>query len=182
MILKAVERGVSEQRLAKALNVNVAEIRLKKRLLVGICPEAVEILKDRHVPIAVFAVLRKMAALRQIEVAEVMVALNKYTLPYAKSLLAATPQAQLADAGQRKVVKGLTEEQMALMERESVNLEREFRMAEQSYGADHLDFVLAKGYLGKLLGNAKVVRYLAQHHQEFLTEFQRIAELESTAA
>jgi hypothetical protein len=77
-------------------------------------------------------------------------------------------------------VKGLTEDQMALMERESANLERELKMAEQSYGADHLDLVLAKGYLGKLLGNARVVRYLAQHHHEFLAEFQRIAELETT--
>ena len=55
---------------------------------------------------------------------------------------------------------------MALMERESASLEREFKMAEQSYGTDHLDLVLAKGYLGKILGNARVVRYLAQHHQE----------------
>ena len=42
--------------------------------------------------------------------------------------------------------------------------------------------VLAKGYLAKLLGNARVVRYLAQHHQEFLSEFQKIAEMERTAA
>jgi hypothetical protein len=28
-----------------------------------------------------------------------MAAMNKYTLPYAKSLLAATPQAQLAGSG-----------------------------------------------------------------------------------
>ena len=71
---------------------------------------------------------------------------------------------------------------MALMERESVNLERQFKMAEQSYGPDHLDLVLAKGYLGKLLANARVVRYLAQHHQELLSEFQKIAETESIAA
>ena len=68
------------------------------------------------------------------------------------------------------------------MERESGNLEREFKMAEQSYGTDHLDLVLAKGYLAKLLGNARIVRYLAQHHRELLSEFQKIAELESTAA
>jgi hypothetical protein len=40
----------------------------------------------------------------------------------------------------------------------------------------------AKGYLAKLLGNARVVRYLAQHHQELLSEFQKIAELEGAAA
>jgi hypothetical protein len=41
---------------------------------------------------------------------------------------------------------------------------------------------LAKGYLGKLLGNAKVVRYLAQHHQEFLFEFQKIVDVKDAAA
>lgn len=182
MILKAVERGVPEERIARALNVNVAAIRQKRRLLIGICPEATEILKDKHVPISTFTELRKMAPLRQIEAAELMVAMNKYTTTYAKSLYAATPHSQLAEAHKRKAVNGLTDDQMGLMERESANLDREFKMAEQSYGTHHLDLVLAKGYLAKLLGNARVVRYLAQNHQEFLAEFQRIAELESTAA
>jgi hypothetical protein len=92
-----------------------------------------------------------------------MAAMNKYTISYARSLLAATPQSQLAESRKPKKIKSLTAEQMALMERESASLEREFKMAEQSYGTDHLDLVLAKGYLGKLLGNARVVRYLAQH-------------------
>ena len=68
------------------------------------------------------------------------------------------------------------------MERESANLEREFKIAEQSYGADHLDLVLAKGYLATLIRNARVVRYLAQHHREILAQFQKIAELETAAA
>ena len=79
-------------------------------------------------------------------------------------------------------MKGLSDEQVALMERESVNLEREFKIAEQSYGTDHLDLVLANGYLGKLLGNARVVRYLAQHHHDILAEFQKLAEIETVAA
>jgi len=52
------------------------------------------------------------------------------------------------------------------MERESANLDREFRIAEQSYGTDHLD----------------LVRYLAQHHQEILGEFQKLAAVEAAAA
>jgi len=182
MILKAVERGLSEERIARALNVNVAEIRRKRRLLEGICPEAAGILKDKHVPINTFTELRKLAPLRQMEAAELMVAMNKYTINYAKSLVAATPQDQLAEAHKKKIVKGMSEQQVALMERETANLDREFKLAEQSYGVDHLDLVLAKGYLAKLLGNARVVRYLAQNHAEILAEFQKIAELESTAA
>jgi RepB plasmid partitioning protein len=141
-----------------------------------------EVLKDKHIAMQTFSELKKMAPMRQIEAAELMVAINKYTISYAKSLLAATPQDQLVETGKSKRVKGLSEEQIALMERESLSLEREFRVAEKSYGTDHLDLVLANGYLGKLLGNARVVRYLAQHHNEILTEFQKLAEMESAAA
>jgi hypothetical protein len=123
-----------------------------------------------------------MVPLRQIEAAELMVAMNKYTVNYAKSLVVATPQAQLVESSKPKRVNGLSEEQIALMERESLSLEREFRISEKSYGTDHLDLVLANGYLGKLLGNARVVRYLAQHHSEILTEFQKLTEMESAAA
>ena len=182
MILKAVERGVSEERIAKALNVDVQTIRKKRQLLEGICPEVAELLKDKHIAIHTFTELKKMLPLRQIEAAELMVAMNKYTTSYAKSLLAATSEDQLVESSKPKQVKGLTDEQVALMERESVNLEREFRIAEKSYGTDHLDLVLSNGYLGKLLGNARVVRYLAQHHNDLLTEFQKLAEIESATA
>jgi len=182
MILNAVERGVSEERIAKALNVNVQSIKRKRRLLDGICSESADLLKDKHLSIAAIWQLKKLAPLRQIEAAELMVAMNKFTASYAKSLVAATPEEQLTDQHRPKAVKGLTTDQIALMERESANLEREFKVIEHSYGGDHLDLVLAKGYLAKLLGNARVVRYLAQHQQEILSEFQKIAELETTMA
>jgi hypothetical protein len=179
MLLKALERGVSEERLAKALNVNVAHIKRKRHLLDGICSEVAELLKDKHVSINTFWQLKKLTPLRQIEAAELMVAMNKYTIGYAKSLIAATPRSQLIDSHRPKRVRGLSSEQLTLMERESANLEREFKVAEQSYGTNHLDLVLAKGYLAKLLGNMRVLRYLGQNHQEILTEFQRITEMEA---
>ena len=49
MILKAIERGVSEDRIAAVLDVDVARIRIKRDLLNGIAPEATELLKDKHV-------------------------------------------------------------------------------------------------------------------------------------
>jgi ParB-like chromosome segregation protein Spo0J len=182
MIVKAVQRGVPEERIAKALNVDVQSIVRKRKLLDGICPEVAELLKDKHIAITTFTELRKLVPLRQIEAAELMVAMNKFTINYAKSLVAATPQEQLVDTDKPKKVRGLSEEQIALMERESVSLQREFRIAEKSYGADHLDLVLSNGYVGKLLGNARVVRYLAQHHHDILTELQKLAETETVAA
>jgi hypothetical protein len=182
MILKAVERGVPEERIARALKVDVASIRRKRHLLDGICAEAAEMLKDKHISINSIWELKKLTPLRQIEAAELMAAMNKYTIGYVKSLVAASPESQLVDAYKPKVVKGLTAEQMAVMERESSKLEREFRVAEQVYGTDHLDLVLANGYLSRLLGNARIVGYLAQHHSEILSEFQKLAETEKTAA
>jgi ParB-like chromosome segregation protein Spo0J len=182
MILKAIERGVPEARLAKALNIDISTLRHKRKLLDGVCSEAAEILKDKFVPTNTFEILKKMVPLRQIESAELMVAMNRYTFNYARSLLAATSREQLVARDKSKVFRGLSDEQMAMMERESSNLQREFKLAEQSYGADHLDLVLTKGYLAKLMSSARVVRYLAQHHEILLAEFGKIAQLETKAA
>ena len=38
---------------------------------------------------------------------------------------------------------------------------------------------MAKAYVTRLLGSAQVVRWLAQHRPEYLSEFQSIAELVS---
>jgi hypothetical protein len=182
MIMTAIKRGVPEERIAKVLNVNVAHVRLKRRLLDGICPEAVEFLKDKHVPISTFAELRKMVPMRQIEAGQLMVAMNKYSITYAKSLLGATPQSQLVDSAKPKQIDGLTDDQVALMERESANLDREFRLMEESYGSDNMDLVVATGYLQRLIENVKIVRYLAQNFPELLAEFQKISDSTRPAA
>lgn len=180
MILRAIEQGVSPERLARALNVNIGSIRNKRRLLDGICDEVVKLLEDRMVPILTFQELRKLRPMRQIEVAETMIAMNRYSRPYAQSLVAATPQSQLVDE-QRKVVRGLSDEQIDHMEREASNIDREFRMVEQSYGTDHLDLVLAMGYVCRLIENLRIVHHLAKHHPELLAEFQRIALMRNAA-
>jgi ParB-like chromosome segregation protein Spo0J len=180
MIMKAVKQGVSEERLARTLNVNIASIRQKRNLLVGICDEVAELLRDKHVPVNTFVQLRKLKALRQIAAAEMMVAMNQYSISYAKSIVAATPADQLVD-GKTAAISGLTAEQADLMTEESARLDREFKAIEHSYGVDHLDLVLASAYLANLLENASVVRYLAKHHPELLNEFQKIADLRKAA-
>jgi len=182
MIMKAIERGVSEHRIAKALDIDIPSLRAKMRLLKGICPEVAEMLKDKHISINAMGLLRRMAPLRQIEAAELMIAMNKFTSNYAQSLLAATPQTQLIDPHKPRRIKGLTDKQIALMQRESANLDRQFKLIEKSYGADHLDLVLVNGYVAKLIGNVKVVRFLAQHYSEILLEFQKLVDAKTTAA
>ncbi|MFM9828996.1 MAG: plasmid partitioning protein RepB C-terminal domain-containing protein [Sphingomonas sp.] len=180
MILNAVKKGVSEERLARALNVNIGNIRAKRNLLVGICPEVAELLRDKHVPLNVFTELRFLKTVRQIDAAQSMISMNRYSVAYAKSLVAASSADELVEGKERRQ-RGITEDQIATMQRESANIDREFKLIEQGYGADHLDLVIANGYVGRLLGNARVVRYLAQHHADILAEFQKIADLAKAA-
>jgi hypothetical protein len=98
MILRALERGVQEAHLARALDVNIGTIRNKRNLLDGICPEVVELLKEQQFSTKVAQLLRKMKPARQIECAELMCSLRNFSISYAQALLAATPQAQLVEA------------------------------------------------------------------------------------
>jgi len=179
MILKAIEKGVPEERLARALNVNISSIRHKRSLLEGICPEVVDLLKEKHVPLNAIGQLKRMKPMRQIEAAELMIAMNKYTVTYAQSLVAASPDSMLVRP--KKKIGDLSEEQISLMEQQAASLDREFKAIENDYGADHLDLVLSVGYVSRLLGNARIVRFLAQYYPDILSEFQKISELRRAA-
>jgi len=174
MILAALNKGVSEERLARALNVNIANITLKRNLLNGICPEVVDLLQAKPVPISVFSQLRSLQPMRQIEVARLMVAMSRYSRGYVKSLVAATPDHNFVGGRRPKRPQGITTDQMHLMQRESENLDREFRQVEQRYGEDRLDLVLAVGYINRLLDNARVVRFLAEFHPDIVAELQKM--------
>jgi ParB-like chromosome segregation protein Spo0J len=174
MIVRAVERGVSEEKLAKALNLDVRGIKRRRVLLVGVCPEAIELLKDKSVNSRTFDILRKMKPMRQIEAAELMTTAGNYSLSYARALLAATRQADLVKSDVPKKIAGMTAEQMARMEREMEKLQRDLKTVESRYGEDVLQLVIASGYLSKLVANAEVKRYLGQHHPEILSEFRAI--------
>jgi prepilin-type processing-associated H-X9-DG protein len=182
MILKAIKSGLSEDRIAKALNVDVASIRQKRDLLDGICKEAAEILKTRRMSPQVFGVMKKMKPLRQIEVAELLVASSNFSVPYTKALLAATKPEMLVDPEKHKPVDGLTPEQVARMQKEMEVLQRELKLLEESHGNEVLNLVLARGYLGKILANARIVRYLGQHHGDIFRELQAIHETGSLDA
>ncbi|ABI76958.1 ParB family protein [Hyphomonas neptunium ATCC 15444] len=180
MIRKAIDRGVPEEKIAKALDLQPMSVRRKVRLLDGICDEAVAILKDKPCPMALFEILRKMKSLRQIEAAELLVNANNYTVAYASAILAGTPQSQLVDGAKAKRVMSVTPETMARMERELTRLQESITSIQESYGKDHLQLTVIKGYISKLLGNPRIVRYLMQYRPEFLSEFQAIAEMAST--
>jgi ParB-like chromosome segregation protein Spo0J len=174
MIRRAIERGVTPQRLAKALSVDITLISRKASLLDGICPEAAALLTDRQFSSDVARVIRKMKPTRQVECVELMASANNITVTYAEAMLVATPAALLVEGKKPQKMHGVTPEQIAKMEREMSNLQGQYKTVEQTYGQDVLQLVLAKGYLTKLLENKAVARYLQQRQPEVAAEFEQI--------
>ena len=176
MILKTIERGVSQERIAETLGVNAARIRQNRSLIVGICPEVVDILKDRHFPGGTVSVLKRVKPLRQVEIAELMIAANNFSISYAKALLIATPREQLIAPEKKSPIRGISEEERQRMEREMENLQRDVRSVEQEYGTNVVRLVVANGYVTRLLHNDHVSKYLLRHHQELQAQLQSISE------
>lgn len=176
MLRRAVERGVTPDKLAKALNVDVSQIHKKVSLLEGICTEAAELLKDQSFSTNLGAVLRKLKPTRQIECVELMLTANNITVAYAEALLAATPQHLLVGETKPRKMRGVSADQMVKMEREMGNLQGQLKLVEKSYGQDVLLLVLARGYLAKLVDNKAVLRFLSQRQPDVLTEFEHIVQ------
>ena len=176
MILKAIERGVSEARIARVLNVNVDSIRKKRDLLQGICPEAVTLLRDRQCPYETFRSLRKMQPLRQIEAVQLMIDTNNFSVSYARSLLLATQPDQLVAPTRPRADSAQASEHMARLEREIGNLRGQIAEIKDSYGSDHLKLVLTRRHLEVLFRNDNVVRYLTQHHGEIFAELRKLVD------
>jgi len=182
MILAAVEKGVSEERIAKALDVDVGEIRRKRNLLKGIDPAAVELLKDKRISPTALRYLSRVTPARQVEMCELMVAAHTYTVPFARALFTATPPGQRHADLKKKRLPEMSPQQMARMEKETEVLARDIELVRESYGKDTLNLVLACGYLARLFENDKVVGFLSSHYPDILAEFQKIVRASSMAS
>jgi hypothetical protein len=166
MLLEVLKNGVSEERVAAALNVDIGTIRMKRDLLKGICTDVVELLHDRHVNAHVFGILRRMKALRQIEAAEHMIASNTFSVVFAKAILAFTKPEMLVESEAKRTTHAHSLGGHALLEKESEGLLRDLKAVEDSYGTDMLTLTVSCGYLERLLENSKVAKYLEKHHAD----------------
>ncbi len=174
MIKRAIERGVSEERIAQALSMHIGQIKKKAQLLDGICKEAVHLMKDMSFSAEISSYLRMMKPARQVEVVELMIAANSLTVPYCKALFHATDPQFLVNQKKPKL-RGLSPETIARMEQEMANLNERYKFAEQSYGEDVLNFILVKGYVAKLLENDAVARWIVKRHSDLIEQLQAMA-------
>ncbi|SEH93971.1 ParB N-terminal domain-containing protein [Pseudomonas fuscovaginae UPB0736] len=175
MILEAIRKGIAPAAIAKVLGINVERIHERQRLLDGIAPEVVEMLKVKMVSQDVFRALRKMKAIRQIEAVELMTSANCFTQTYARMVLAATRPEMLVEKKPKPLIEA-TAEEVARMEREMEKLYHDYKVVEETLGETILVLVVAKGYLARLLRNEAIGGYVSRCHGELMGELTAIME------
>jgi hypothetical protein len=103
-----------------------------------------------------------------------MVSSNTITLAHAEALLKATPAELRTDVRPTPRDKSSSIEQLVKLEKEMSQVQTQYKDAEQNYGSDLLNLVVAKGYLTKLVGNEAVRYWLSRHAPEILEQFDLV--------
>jgi iron-sulfur cluster repair protein YtfE (RIC family) len=179
MIVKAVNDGVSLERVAAALNMPVHVVKASMNLLKGIHEQAADLLKDKNISPPAIRLLKKVNGMRQIEIAEMMVTHNNFFTGYAEALVLGTSKDQMVYPDVPKKKKGMSAEDIARMESEMESLERDLKTVTDNYTENMFTLQTAQTYIKNLLKNAKVVRYLNANHAEIYSEFETIAAAET---
>lgn len=179
MILRAVDHGVTPEQIAKALDLDVSKIKASLNLLDGIHADAVELLKDKPITASALRFFRKAKPTRQIDMAQLMVSSGNYTRAYAEALIIGTPTDQLLHGSKSKKDHGLSEEEIARMQKEMETLERDYRLLQDNFGENSLHLNATQRYVKRLLENTKVKRFIGNRYPEILEEFQELTALET---
>ena len=174
MIVKALAAGVSEAKLAAALNLDIKSIRNKKNMLAGVCQGAIDLLKDKIMSPSVFRLLKQMKPMRQIKVAMIMSDQNRYSYLFVKSLLDGTPAEQLLEGRKIKKLSPAALEKQMRLEEENISLSADMQALKESYGLDMLNLTTVQAYLKRIMGNERVSSYLQRHHEEIYSKFSEI--------
>lgn len=172
MILSAVNKGVSIEQLATALDLSPVTIRRRVALVHGIDPKVVQRLADLPCPGRIFTELRKMKPRRQMEAVELMISQNSFTWPFCQAIVNASAPSDLV----KPTKKVVTLPAMRRLDLELRAIQAQIRSAEDSYGPDVLQFTVIKRYVEALLQKAAIVRWLAKNCPDYLAEFQSIAD------
>lgn len=162
MLVKAIERGVPTELIAKTLNVNIESLKTRVNLLNGISKVVVTKLADKQVSKDVFRILRKMKPERQSEAVDMMIASNKYSSTYANMMLAASlPDELVAEKKKNNSdpILGL-----AIIEKEMTKLKRNYKISEEKLAELNLSLVVAQGYINKILKNQSIISFLKEEY------------------
>ncbi|ESY64335.1 MULTISPECIES: plasmid partitioning protein RepB C-terminal domain-containing protein [unclassified Mesorhizobium] len=142
----------------------------------GVCPDVFDVLRDSPVKTKIFGLLQKVLSARRLEIARLMVAMDRVRLTYARMLIALTPQALLSKDFHPTTIANLTEGMRGAM---ALELGRLSPCGSKRRGTawPSGELVAASRYFERLMDNSKVVRYLARNFPGHFEEFHNLSVL-----
>lgn len=179
MFIKAIRGGVKPERLAAALNVPLERILAQINLLDGLDKEVINLLKDKPIVHDALRLLKKVTPLRQQEITEILRSSNTYSKKYVQALLAGTKPDEFVTPGKAKEIKGVRPEDVARMEKETETVEKDFNLVKEEYAQHVMNLTVARGYVKKLMGNARIQKFLSKNYPDLFGAFHDLVELES---
>ncbi|RUT65498.1 RepB plasmid partitioning protein [Morganella morganii] len=174
MLQKAVESGVSVEKLCAVLGLSQGIINTRLRISEGISKEALALLADKNVSQNVFDVLRKIKPYKQMDFVTTMVTLNNVTKKFALSMLHALPPEHLVrkpdnEPDDRDMVKTL-----ARLEKEMAALQVETQDIQNEFAENNLNLMVARSYIAKLLSKNEIIHWLYDNKSEYLDVLKKV--------
>lgn len=174
MLLKAVESGVSVEKLCAVLGLSQGIINTRLRISEGISKEALALLADKNVSQNVFDVLRKIKLNKQMDFVATMVTLNNFTKKFALSMLHALPTEYLVrkpdNASEDKdMIKTL-----ARLEKEMAALQVETQDIQNEFAENNLNLMVVRSYITKLLSKNEIIHWLYDNKSEYLDVLKKV--------
>lgn len=173
MLMKAIERGVSGESIAKTLNIDLKILRQKMNMLNGITKEVIEKLENKQIGKDIFRILRKMKPERQIEVVDMMIASNKFSVTYANMMFLSSRKEELVESHKSKSTNDdLTD--LSIMQKELNRLKENYKVSEEKLADLKMALIVAKGYVNRLFNNPAVIDFLESDQNEIYLTLKEV--------
>lgn len=176
MISKAVKNGLSPDRIAKTLNIDVKKILNDMNATEGIDDKAKDILKTSPVSNGVLNALKKVKSIRQIQIAEAMVNNHNFGIDYVKGLVLSTQASLRIDENKPTVRRYHLSEIIENMGFERSNVQERVKEVMPKYNQDIYELTTIISFLRKVLDNPILSGYMAKHFSDKFELLKKIAE------
>lgn len=174
MLQKAVESGVSVEKLCAVLGLSQGIINTRLRISEGISKEALALLADKNVSQNVFDVLRKIKLHKQMDFVSTMVTLNNFTKKFALSMLHALPAEHLVRKPDNPPEDKDMIKTLARLEKEMAALQVETQDIQNEFAENNLNLMVVRSYITKLLSKNEIIHWLYDNKSEYLDVLKKV--------
>lgn len=174
MLQKAVESGVSVEKLCAVLGLSQGIINTRLRISEGISKEALALLADKNVSQNVFDVLRKIKLHKQMDFVSTMVTLNNFTKKFALSMLHALPAKHLVRKPDNPPEDKDMIKTLARLEKEMAALQVETQDIQNEFAENNLNLMVVRSYIAKLLSKNEIIHWLYDNKSEYLGVLKKV--------